>query len=122
MAAAVRELSSPEGIDVKHHDEMFPITCPDVEWITKLGAERDWAILTKDRFSKNDAERLALRETGLLVFIFTKQWSQHTRWDVAYSLVRWWPRIIGAASLLSNGAYSVPFKLSGKGKFEQIQL
>jgi hypothetical protein len=101
---------------------LFAKISPDVEWINKLGSEGDWAVITKDRLRKNPAEREALRRTGLLVFIFTRQWSEHREWDLAWSLVRWWPRLLSVAESVKSGAFSVPYKFSGGGKMDQIQL
>ncbi len=72
LASAIRELSKPEGIEVIHHDEKFAKDCSDTEWIGKLGDEGNWAVVTKDRLTRNPAEREALKRTGMLVFIFTK--------------------------------------------------
>lgn len=122
LAAAIRELCKPHSLDVKHLDEMFPKNCPDTEWISALGSQGDWAVVTRDRLRKNPAEREALRRTGLLVFIFTKQWADQKEWELAWALVRWWPRLMSVADTVKSGAFAVPFKFSGGGKMDQIQL
>lgn len=122
LAGAIRQLCSPLGHEVVHLDERFAKTCPDVDWMNALAAEGGWAIVTKDRMRKSAAEREALRQSGIVTFIFTKQWSDHRDWDQAWSLVRWWPSIMGTADHVRSGAFEVPFKFTGSGRLDQIKL
>lgn len=122
LAAAIRALCIPIGVEVVYHDDRFARNCPDVEWITTLGQEGDWAIITKDRLSKSPAEREALRRTGLVTFIFKDQWSHHKDWDQSWALVRWWPAIMEVANRMRGGAFLVPYKFSGNGKMEPLKL
>jgi hypothetical protein len=63
-----------------------------------------------------------LRQSGLIVFCLSKQWSTQQYWEKCAHLLRWWPHIVDQAERLQGGAaFRVPWKLSsGKPKFEQI--
>ena len=122
---ALHELSKVEGgiSSVIHLRDRFPANCPDPEWITKLAEEGQWAIISQDRFNKNDLEREALRQSGLIVFALAKSWANQRYWEKAQNLVRWWPAIIDQAARFKGGAaVRVPWQFSGKGQFEQIKL
>lgn len=118
-AVALTELSKNEdrAVQVVALRTRFPANTPDHEWIEALGLERDWCVLSQDRFGKNDLERAALRRSGLVVFRLQKQWSGQHYWAKTHSLVRWWPRILEQAALLSSGLVDVPFNFGARGKF-----
>ena len=122
LAKAVAALCEPHTIEVIHIDEKFPNNPPDAEWIAALAAEGNWVIISQDRFAKNSREREALKSTGIVTLILTKQWAHQREWDKAWLLVRWWPRLMEFASLVGSGAYLVPVRLSGKGKLEPVAL
>lgn len=125
LAHAIGELSKfEEGPpEVIHLRDRFPAETPDVEWITALAAEGGWAVLSQDRFTKSTLEREALRRSGLIVFALAKVWTGQRHWEKAHNLVRWWPAILDQATRYQGGAaVRVPWRFSGKGRFEQIQL
>jgi hypothetical protein len=95
---------------------------PDVDWIKTLSDEGGWVIVTHDRFTKNSLEKEALRASGLITFILAKGWANLPEWEKAWVLVRWWPRIIDQSELVKMGAFFVPVKFSGKGRFEPVKL
>lgn len=125
LAHAIRELSkveSPVPI-VIHLIDKFPPNCKDQVWISELGNEGDWVVISQDKFNKNDLEREALRESGLIVFALNKAWAQQEYWMKSQNLVKWWPSIMEQSGRLKGGAaFRVPWQLSGRGKFEQIQI
>lgn len=123
LARALAALSSPHDIEVIHLRDKFLKNTPDIEWINALSTEQGWSVVTQDRLIKNPLEKEALRRSGLTAFVLAKGWSAQLEWDKAAQLVRWWPRIIEQASLVRGGAaFQVPWKISGKGQFKQIQL
>ena len=125
LAHAIRELSraSPEVDSVIHLRDRFPRDAADVDWITDLVADGPWSIISIDRFNKNhNAEREALRRAGHTVFVLDKQWSKHQFWAQSQQLVGWWPKIVEQSSLVSGGAFSVPWRPSAKRKFVAIKL
>jgi len=122
LARALNYLCIPDGIDVVHIREKFADHTPDIDWINGLAREGGWAIVTQDRLTKNPLEREALRTSGMVAFILAKQWSNHKHWDKSVQLVRWWPRIMQQADLVTSGAFHVPWGISGKGRLEPIRL
>lgn len=74
MAHAIHELSSIKGdVEVFALKDKFPPDIKDIDWITTLSSEKDWAVVSQDRFRKGDAEKEVLRKSGLTVFILDKQ-------------------------------------------------
>lgn len=123
LAAALAELSKPDGHVVKHKFELFRRDTSDVDWINALSRSEHWVIITQDRFKKNALERQALRDAGFTVFVLKNSWKDHTFWSKAHQLVRWWPAILQQSELVTGGAlFVVPYKFTGKGKFEQEKL
>lgn len=125
LARGLRELSraDPEPTEVIHLGDRFNRNEKDTVWIPALAAEGGWVIISGDRFAKADEEREAVRRSGLIVFTLSKQWSDHTHWPKAVNLARWWPAIIDQASRITGGAaFRVPWRFSGKGRFEQIRF
>lgn len=123
LAKALHELSLKEQVEVFHLRQKFPGSTPDIEWITRLSGEGDWAVVSKDRFRKGNAEKAALKRSGLTVFYLNKSWSSQKYWSVAQRLVHWWPSIIEQASGIEDGAaFEVPWNSASKGRFRKIQL
>ena len=122
LARALAELSGSSH-QVIHLKEKFEQSTPDVEWINELSSEGGWVVITLDRLKKGDQEKEALRRSGLIVFILDKQWSKMQFWDKAYKLVHWWPLIINQSNYIAGGAaFRVPWRISGKGKFQQLKI
>lgn len=122
LAEAIAALCKPHGINVVHIDQKFPHNPPDVEWIHALSDESGWVIVSQDRFAKNQAEREALKATGIIALLLSRQWSHLKEWDKAWHLVHWWPRFLEFTSIVGSGAYFVPVRLSGKGRLEPVSL
>jgi hypothetical protein len=122
LAKALHALSEPSSHSVAHLKEMFAPNSIDEHWIATLSAEGGWSVITHDKLNKG-LEREALRRAGLIVFFLDKGWSNHSFWDKAHNLVRWWPRIIEQSEGMRGGAaFKVPYTFSGKGRFEQVTI
>ena len=105
-----------------HLRDRFPHNTIDSVWIESLSTDGGWSVVTHDKLNKG-LEREALRRAGLIVFFLDKGWSNHTFWDIAHNLVRWWPRVIDQSEGIKGGAaFKVPYNFSGKGRFEQVTL
>lgn len=101
--------------------DRFPVNTLDHVWIEQLGKEGGWAIISQDLFRKNDVERLALKNSGLLVFALSRQWPDFKYWEKAHNLVKWWPHIEAYAALVQGGAaVRVPWRFNGR--FQQIKI
>lgn len=100
--------------------DRFPVNSKDVDWLNTLGQEGDWAVISGDYFRKTKAERELIRQHGLSVFVLGKSWTdKHQFWPRTAQLIMWWPRIVDQANSVSNAAYEMPWKISGK--FSQIR-
>lgn len=122
LAKALAELSLPEQHIVMHLRQKFSENIADVDFIHALSKEGNWAIVTQDRLVKKSVEREALRRSGIPTYILKPQWMNAQYWDKAAALVRWWPIIVNHALRQRDGAFDVPFNLSGRGKFTSIKL
>ena len=113
LAAALNELSNDE---VAHLRRKFQPNTPDVEWITALGEEGDWTIVSGDlRISKNKVEVDAWLESGCTAFFLEKGWANLVFWEKAHRLIKYWPMITTTANTIAGPiGYRVP--LSGKLK------
>jgi hypothetical protein len=73
--------------------------------------------------ARKSVEQEALRRSGLIVFMLARAWSSQQHWSQAAALVRWWPKIIEQAQLVTGGAaFEVPFGFSGKKRLKQMRL
>lgn len=93
LAHAVAELCKVEDSveAVIHLRDKFAPNAKDHDWITALASEGHWAVVSQDGLRKNDLERKALRESGLIVFVLHRQWAERRHWDKAHNLVKWCP-------------------------------
>ncbi len=59
------------GLNIEKHDDHFPQTALDFEWISKCG-EMNWVVISRDKnIKKNPLEREALIRAGIATFFFT---------------------------------------------------
>lgn len=123
FAHAIRELckSDTRVLEVVHLRDKYVANAIDHEWISDLGKSGRWVVISQDGFRKNDLEREALRKSGLIVFVLSKQWSSHQFWIKAHNLVKWWPDIMDQVERISGGAaYRVGWQHTKR--FEQIKI
>jgi hypothetical protein len=123
LAHGIRELSAvtPKVEAVIHLTDRFARDAPDLKWIGDLSDDGPWYIISIDRFKKqHGAEREAIRRAGHTVFILDSQWSRHAFWSQSERLVRWWPQVVNYSSLVSGGAYRVPWTHSPATKFQAV--
>jgi len=105
---------------VVHLSERFPRDTPDASWISSLGREREWVIISGDlRISRSKAELEAWKESGLTAFFLASGWGQMSLWDTAWRIVKWWPLIVRQAQSVRAGAgFVVPVTGS---RFQQLR-
>lgn len=90
----------------------------DLEWISVLGEEGDWAVISADRrICKNKVERAAFLAAGIVGFFFSSSLQKAPLEKQAVRLLSLWPEIRMQAGLNRNGLYEIP--ASGK-KFRSI--
>lgn len=123
LAHGIAQLSKFDSSieQVIHLKDRFRANEGDEVWLRELVTEGGWIVISIDQFKKTQAERELLRQRGLTVFVLDPQWSKQPYWEKAVNFVRWWPRIIAAAKLMSRSAMRVPWRFSGQSTFEQIR-
>lgn len=112
VAQALREA----GATVEVHDDHFPQTTPDVDWLAEVG-RRGWVVLSKDeRIRRNRIEREALEAARVRAFFLTQQ--DITGQEMA-DLFR------DALPGMTNRAISHPapfiFTITRSGKFSRVK-
>lgn len=123
LARALNELTKAEDHLVLHLRDKFPQNTVDIDWISVLINEGDWAVISQDKFTKGDVEKTAFRECGLPVFCLAKHWANESYWNKAHNLVRWWPAIMFKANLKRGGAaFRVPWKFPAHGNIDQFKI
>ena len=125
FAKAIHELCQrEENTEVFALKQKFSPDTKDIDWINALAAEKNWVVISQDRFKKGNQEKEALRRSGLTVFFLDKQWAKGRQyWDKAQNLVRWWPSIMMQAERMKGGsAFRIPWAHGSVGKFEQVRL
>lgn len=112
VAQALREA----GATVEVHDDHFPQTTPDVEWLADVG-RRGWVVLSKDeRIRRNRIEREALQAARVRAFFLTQQDITGQEMAELFS---------NALSGMTRRAVSEPapfiFTISRSGKFSRVR-
>ena len=116
VARALNELVEPDGHQVKHLRELFPANTPDIDWLSELGTQGGWTILSADmRIHKNKAEREAWRRSNTIAFFLTPWWSKQKFVDVAARLLLRWKDIEAQTRLVAPPA---AFEVGPSGKMK----
>lgn len=112
LARAIDALEGDGGNSVTHLRERFAVNASDEDWISSLGQESGWVVVTSDyRITKNPHEIRAWQESGLTVFFLRKSWLHITLWEQAWQLIKRWPQIVDTAGRESPGSrFIVPIR------------
>ena len=94
--------------------EKFPTNTTDVEWLSTLGRESDWVVISQDYFRNHTEEREVIRLAGLTVFVLPKQWSSHPFFPRSAQFIRWWPCIVEQANSGESSIYELPWRENSK--------
>jgi hypothetical protein len=122
LAHALDVLLGPEGDRVVHLTDRFSADTEDRVWMTALGDERGWIVISADRrIHRNRLERDAWRRSGLVVFFLSPQWHRLRSTDIAWRLLRWWPRIRDQAGIVAPpAAFELPLAY-GAGRLKVLR-
>jgi PIN domain-containing protein len=63
------------GLRVEHHDDHFPATTLDIEWLAWVG-ERGWVAISQDQFRADPEEQEQLMLNGVKTFVLLGQGTQ----------------------------------------------
>lgn len=108
LAKALNALEDRDKCEVVHLKEKFDQSVSDIKWITELGQEGNWVVLSCDRnILRNPHEKAAWKESGLTVFFFKESYLKLGYWDQAWQLVKKWPEIKKTAEKYSSGSLFV---------------
>ena len=82
LAHAIHELCRiEESVErVIHLRDKFAPDAKDQDRIKVLGEEERRVVLSQDAFRKNDIERKAVRDSGLITFVLHRQWTERQHW------------------------------------------
>lgn len=85
----------------------------DRDWITALGNEGGWAVVSADRrITRNRVERHAFLAAGLVGFFFSSSLKKSRIEIQTARLLTIWPEMTAQASLVRSGCFQIP--ASGK--------
>jgi hypothetical protein len=113
LVQAIRVLAELQEVELTHLADKFPRDTPDPVWISALGSEGDWIIISSDaNICRGKAEQAAWRESGLTAFFFVDL-SRHAHFAQAAEVIRWWPHIVLTARQAAPGT---GFRLLRSGK------
>lgn len=122
LARALNALLEPEGDEVIHLSDRFSRQIDDRAWIDALAAEGGWTVISADRrIYRNRLEREAWRRSRLVVFFLAPQWSKARSTEIAWRLLRWWPRIREQVAIVAApAAFELPFAY-GAGRLRVLR-
>lgn len=123
LARALHELACVDDHSVQHVTQIVPMGSTDLAVFEAISVAKIGVHVTQDHHHRKPVERHAIAASGLIVFVLNKGWSEQNFWDKSANLIRWWPAIIAHAERMTPPAvFRVPWKLQGKGKFEQVPM
>lgn len=122
IAHSLHAIVSADGHEVAALREKFDPATTDEEWISALGIEGGWAVLSGDvRITRNPAERAAWRRTDLVGFFLQRGWRKLRVHQQAAHLLLWWPRLVEQYGLVRGGAlFELPVRSTSK--FRQLNF
>ena len=79
---------------ITHLRDRFAPSTDDPTWITQLGSEGDWVIISGDeRITRGPETKEAWKESGLTAFFFGKGYADLNMWKQVEQFFHWWPEI-----------------------------
>jgi hypothetical protein len=115
VARAINELrKSPHGDFAVALRDKFSASTPDIQWITALGAEKGWCVVSADlRITKNKAEAAAWRQTDLVGFFMKPALAKLEPTEQAARLLFWLPTLEDQVRIIAGPAlFELPLKAS----------
>ena len=88
LAKALNALAEPDH-SVVHLKDRFSANTADEVWLSQLGSEEDWVIISGDqRILKNPHELKAWKAARHTTFFLKKAWMALGFWDQAQKMVK----------------------------------
>ncbi len=115
LARALDALAGPEH-SVVHLKDRFSASTSDEVWLTQLGSEKDWVIISGDqRIRSNPHELKAWKAAKHTTFFLKRAWMTLEFWDQAQKMVKCFPGLIKQAEKAPLGSQ---FQLGVNGKID----
>lgn len=94
----------------------------DVPWIRRFAKAGGRIIISGDtNMMREPHERLALIESGMIVFFFSSKWSGWKFFRKCSLLLHWWPDIASRAKRAKKGTFwRIPSNWNEKGRLEAV--
>ncbi|WP_375450810.1 hypothetical protein [uncultured Devosia sp.] len=116
VARAVHELIRADFSEAAALRDKFPPDTADSDWISQLGREKGWAVVSGDRrIAKNKAERAAWLQTDLVGFFMEPSLTALDPLQQTARLLFWLPLMGAQLKLISGPAlFSLPLKATSR--------
>ena len=108
LVRGLRELRRNYSETIVHLRERYgddPVE--DVRFLSELADEGGWSVISGDRFKKNPAERQAVRDPNLNVFVLAKGFNKLPSWERTKFIVNKWEDIAQLSGLTAGGVFEV---------------
>lgn len=118
VARSINELvRDDQSVAVSLRDK-FPIDTTDLAWITQLGTEGGWAVVSGDRrITKNKAEKAAWLRTDLVGFFLEPALARLEPREQTWRLIRWLPLIEQQLAIIGGPAlFALPVNVTSRLK------
>jgi hypothetical protein len=118
VARAINELiRGDQSIAIPLRDK-FPVDSTDLDWISRLGNEGGWAVVSGDRrIAKNKAEKAAWLRTDLVGFFLEPALAQLEPREQTWRLIRWLPIIEQQLAIIGGPAlFALPVNVTSRLK------
>ena len=111
LAHSLNELLEPEGDQISHLTDHFQPQIDDLAWMRGLAEEGGWVVISADRrIYRNRLQREAWRRSRLIAFFLAPQFAKARNIEIAWRLLRWWPRIREQVAIMTPpAAFELPF-------------
>jgi len=101
-----------------HLKDKFPPDVEDAEWMSALGKEADWVIVTADvRIGRNPYEVQAWKESGNTIFFLKPGWLNLPFCEQASKFIKYFPSLVQKAERAERGS---GFVVTVNGKIQRL--
>jgi len=116
VARAIHELVKDRGFEARPLRDRFPPDASDRAWISELGREGGWAVISGDRsITRNRAERAAWLQTDLVGFFLEPSLARLEPLAQTSRLILWLPVIEKQLEIITGPAlFALPYHATSK--------
>jgi hypothetical protein len=116
VARAINELIKDEGSLAIPLRDKFSADATDLEWVSQLGAEGGWGVVSGDRnIARNRAEKAAWMQTDLVGFFLEPALASLNPREQTSRLILWLPLIEQQLDLIGGPAlFALPIRSTSR--------